>query len=51
MIKGMIKFIIRSKDRIETMNILQPVRVKTKVGRNHPCPCNSGKKYKNCCIK
>ncbi|WOL40722.1 preprotein translocase subunit SecA [Pyramidobacter sp. YE332] len=26
----------------------QPVRVK-KVGRNDPCPCGSGKKYKNCC--
>ena len=20
-----------------------------KVGRNEPCPCGSGKKYKNCC--
>lgn len=23
----------------------------TKVGRNDPCPCGSGKKYKNCCGK
>ena len=23
----------------------------TKVGRNEPCPCGSGKKYKNCCGK
>lgn len=22
-----------------------------KVGRNDPCPCGSGKKYKQCCIK
>ena len=22
-----------------------------KVGRNDPCPCGSGKKYKNCCLK
>jgi len=22
-----------------------------KVGRNDPCPCGSGKKYKNCCIR
>jgi hypothetical protein len=22
----------------------------TKVGRNHPCPCGSGKKYKLCCL-
>lgn len=27
---------------------LQPVRVGEKVGRNDPCPCGSGKKYKNC---
>jgi preprotein translocase subunit SecA len=26
----------------------QPVRVDKKVGRNDPCPCGSGKKYKNC---
>ena len=26
----------------------EPRRVK-KVGRNDPCPCGSGKKYKNCC--
>ena len=26
----------------------QPVRVETKVGRNEPCPCGSGKKYKQC---
>ncbi|WP_026016950.1 SEC-C metal-binding domain-containing protein, partial [Catenovulum agarivorans] len=22
----------------------------TKVGRNDPCPCGSGKKYKKCCL-
>jgi preprotein translocase subunit SecA len=27
---------------------MQPVRVTEKVGRNDPCPCGSGKKYKNC---
>jgi preprotein translocase subunit SecA len=26
----------------------QPVRVAEKVGRNEPCPCGSGKKYKQC---
>ncbi|MCQ2553745.1 MAG: preprotein translocase subunit SecA [Clostridia bacterium] len=26
-----------------------PVRVEKKPGRNDPCPCGSGKKYKNCC--
>ncbi|MDZ7295898.1 MAG: SEC-C metal-binding domain-containing protein, partial [candidate division KSB1 bacterium] len=27
----------------------QPIRVGVKVGRNDPCPCGSGKKYKKCC--
>ncbi|RME95111.1 MAG: preprotein translocase subunit SecA, partial [Verrucomicrobia bacterium] len=27
----------------------QPVRAGPKVGRNEPCPCGSGKKYKHCC--
>jgi len=26
----------------------QPIKVEKKVGRNDPCPCGSGKKYKNC---
>ncbi|GAM77012.1 protein export cytoplasm protein secA ATPase RNA helicase [Vibrio ishigakensis] len=29
----------------------QPVRNVQKVGRNEPCPCGSGKKYKQCCGK
>ena len=28
----------------------QPQVRKAKVGRNDPCPCGSGKKYKNCCL-
>ncbi len=28
----------------------QPVRASKKPGRNDPCPCGSGKKYKNCCL-
>ncbi len=27
---------------------VEPVRVEKKVGRNDPCPCGSGKKYKQC---
>jgi len=27
-----------------------PMKKKNKVGRNDPCPCGSGKKYKNCCL-
>ena len=32
----------------EPQKALEPVRVEKKVGRNEPCPCGSGKKYKNC---
>lgn len=37
--------------RDERVNDLPIVRVRneTKVGRNDPCPCGSGKKYKKCC--
>ncbi|MCI7098671.1 MAG: SEC-C domain-containing protein [Lachnospiraceae bacterium] len=27
------------------------VKTDKKVGRNDPCPCGSGKKYKKCCGK
>ena len=27
------------------------VNTEPKIGRNDPCPCGSGKKYKNCCGK
>ncbi|MCD6595853.1 preprotein translocase subunit SecA [bacterium] len=29
----------------------RPIRRGKKIGRNDPCPCGSGKKYKNCCGK
>ena len=29
----------------------KPVRTGPKVGRNDPCPCGSGRKYKHCCGK
>lgn len=32
----------------EQQKRVQPVRVEKKVGRNDPCPCGSGKKYKSC---
>ncbi len=36
-------------DYYDPSNVKQePVRVGPKVGRNDPCPCGSGKKYKNC---
>jgi len=31
---------------------MEPIRnTSPKVGRNDPCPCGSGKKYKKCCLK
>ena len=29
---------------------LEPTKVEKKVGRNEPCSCGSGKKYKKCCL-
>jgi uncharacterized protein YecA (UPF0149 family) len=32
--------------------VVKQIRLeKPKVGRNEPCPCGSGKKYKKCCGK
>jgi len=28
-----------------------PIKKQPKPGRNAPCPCNSGKKYKHCCLE
>ena len=33
------------------MEKAKPIRTGPKVGRNDPCPCKSGKKYKQCCGK
>ena len=33
------------------LNWLKPQEAEKKVGRNEPCPCGSGKKYKKCCGK
>lgn len=36
---------------MEYRNHKPSVREYKKIGRNDPCPCGSGKKYKNCCLK
>jgi uncharacterized protein YecA (UPF0149 family) len=40
-------------DIIERMNHQRgtPRRSDARVGRNDPCPCGSGKKFKKCCLK
>ena len=38
----------QSHSDTQQKQITQPIHVEKKVGRNDPCPCGSGKKYKNC---
>ena len=33
----------------DSSSVKNPVVKGKKVGRNEPCPCGSGKKYKKCC--
>ena len=35
----------------EADEVSTPIQKGEKIGRNDPCPCGSGKKYKNCCGK
>jgi SEC-C motif len=32
-------------------SVVTDPRATIEVGRNDPCPCGSGDKYKNCCVK
>jgi SWIM/SEC-C metal-binding protein len=36
-------------DLEKLLNPIKPVQSTKKVGRNDPCPCGSGKKFKKCC--
>ena len=45
--KQVVKKVITNESK-ETKKV---IKKSTKVGRNDPCPCGSGKKYKNCCGK
>jgi len=46
------KVIVRdTANAAEAQAKAKPVRTGPKVGRNDPCPCGSGKKYKSCCGK
>jgi hypothetical protein len=40
----------RHGDPERLLTPLPPVRAAVKVGRNEPCPCGSGRKYKHCCL-
>ena len=43
-----IKVIMAPERIVKTAQISKPQK---KIGRNDPCPCGSGKKYKKCCGK
>lgn len=38
---------VNSEEQVERK--IEPIKVGVKVGRNQPCPCGSGRKYKQCC--
>jgi len=40
-----------SAEKREQTAVAAPTRKKKKIGRNDPCPCGSGKKFKHCCGK
>ena len=46
------RFRMLANDIINNSRSDSKFQVKTKkIGRNSPCPCGSGKKYKNCCFR
>jgi preprotein translocase subunit SecA len=34
--------------QFEATRVKEPIRREPKVGRNEPCPCGSGRKFKHC---
>ena len=46
-VKNLIDSAIREQAPVKKT---QPLTKKKKIGRNQPCPCGSGKKYKKCCL-
>jgi preprotein translocase subunit SecA len=49
--KNASKVVSEAAQAAENQAKAKPVRTGPKVGRNDPCPCGSGKKYKQCCGK
>ena len=40
----------RGRNKPLFLDVTEPIITEEKIGRNEPCPCGSGKKYKKCCI-
>jgi peptide deformylase len=38
------------EEQIEEYDYINKISKRIDIGRNDPCPCNSGKKYKHCCL-
>ncbi len=38
------------EESFKEKDTVAPLRAEEKIGRNDPCPCGSGKKYKKCCL-
>ena len=45
------KDFVMNTNNNENSNPHEPIKKSVKIGRNDPCPCGSGKKYKHCCGK
>lgn len=42
---------VHGPEQVSKLRVLSKQRIANKIGRNEPCPCGSGKKYKKCCGK
>jgi len=50
--RDVVSILIEENKKKEPENVLRfEQRRIEKIGRNEPCPCGSGKKYKHCCMK
>ncbi len=47
--KKQIKAGLPGEDEAPLPPPVEPIKADKTVGRNDPCPCGSGKKYKKCC--
>ena len=44
------EIIEKKLEGLKEYRLKQTLKVQRKIGRNEPCPCGSGKKYKKCCL-
>ncbi len=45
-----IEQLLKQNGKLIEQTKTQPIKVEIKIGRNEPCHCGSGKKYKKCCL-